>query len=108
MRSSLVVLAVLAAGLLVGCGGGNPSAPSGEGVLVDGLVIGGAAALPFHASAGAAAGADAVTVACQENPAITATVGPDGRFTLRACPRAASRWCSSRAPRRSAPSPSAR
>ena len=34
------------------CGGGSPSAPSGEGVLVDGLVIGGAAALPFRASAG--------------------------------------------------------
>jgi hypothetical protein len=86
MRSRLAVLAVLAAGLLSACGGGSPSAPSGEGVLVDGLVIGGAAALPFRASAGSSAGADAVTVTCQENPAITATVGTDGRFTLRGLP----------------------
>ena len=86
MPSRLAVLAVLAAALLAACGGGSPSAPSGPGVLVDGLVIGGFAASPFHASAGSTAGEDAVTVTCQENPAITATVGPDGRFTLRGLP----------------------
>ncbi len=86
MRSRLAFLALLAAAFLSACGGGSPSAPSDQGVLVDGLVIGGFAGLPFHASAGSIAGEDAVTVTCQENPAITATVGPDGRFTLRGLP----------------------
>ena len=89
MRTRRHVLAVLAAatGLLTACGGGGPVAPSAsEGVLVEGTVLGGTAAALLHASAGATAGADAVTVTCVENPAITATVGSDGRFTLRGLP----------------------
>ena len=49
-------------------------------------MLGGSAALPFRASAGSSAAADPITVSCQENPAITATVGGDGSFTLRGLP----------------------
>jgi len=89
MRARLSIIAVLAvvAGLVSACGGGSPAGPSpSEGVRLDGLVVGGTAALAFHASAGSTAGADAITVTCQENPAITATVGADGSFTLRGLP----------------------
>jgi len=89
MRTRRHVLAVLAAatGLLTACGGGGPAAPSAsEGVLVEGTVLGGAAAALLHASAGATAGAEAVTVTCVQNSTITATIGADGRFTLRGLP----------------------
>ena len=87
MRRRLAVLTVLAAGLLSACGGGSPSGPSGAGgVLLEGTMLGGSAALPFRASAGSSASADAMTVSCQENPAITTTVGGDGSFTLRGLP----------------------
>ena len=88
MRTRRHVLAVLAAatGLLTACGG-NPTGPSpSEGVVLDGTVVGGTAALAFHASAGSTAGADEIIVTCRENPAITTTVGTDGRFTLRGLP----------------------
>jgi hypothetical protein len=87
MRSRLAVLAVLAAGVLSACGGGNPTAPSANGgVTLEGTMLGGTAALPFHASAGSAAAAAEITVKCRENQAITAIVGPDGSFTLRGLP----------------------
>lgn len=89
MRARLPVLAVLAAVAALGsaCGGAGPAGPSSsEGVVLDGTVVGGTAALAFHASAGSAAGADGITVTCRENPAITTTVGTDGRFTLRGLP----------------------
>ena len=88
MRARRHVLAVLAAatGLLTACGG-NPTGPSpSEGVVLDGTVLGGTAAASFHAAAGSTAGLDAITVTCVQNPAITATVGVDGRFTLRGLP----------------------
>lgn len=87
MRRRLAVLTVLAAGLLSACGGGSPAGPSAAGgVLLEGTLLGGAAALPFRASAGSSAAEDPITVSCQENPAITATVGGDGSFTLRGLP----------------------
>ena len=86
IKISAFAAVVAVAALLSACGGGSPAAPSGEGVSLDGLVLGGTAALPVHASAGSTAGADGVTVSCVENPAITAPVGSDGRFTLRGLP----------------------
>ena len=87
MRRRLAVVTVLAAGVLSACGGGSPSGPSAAGgVTLEGRMLGGAAALPFRASAGSSAAADPITVSCQENPAITATVGGDGSFTLRGLP----------------------
>jgi len=88
MRIRIPMLFLLAAAtLLAACGGGSPTGPSAAGgVLLEGTVLGGSAALPFRASAGSSAGADAITVTCQENPAITATVGGDGSFTLRGLP----------------------
>lgn len=49
-------------------------------------MLGGAAALPFRASAGSSAAADPITVTCEENSLITATVDADGSFTLRGLP----------------------
>lgn len=88
MRTRVLAWALLAAGAaFAACGGGNPTAPSGTGVSVDGLVLGlPSAASSLHASAGNSVDAAEVTVTCVENPAITATVGPDGRFTLRGLP----------------------
>jgi|MudIll2142460700_1097286.scaffolds.fasta_scaffold119449_2 hypothetical protein len=88
MRSRLFVLAALAsvAAFSAACGG-NPTGPSpSEGVVLDGTLLGGTAALALHASAGSTAGADEITVTCRGNPAITTIVGTDGRFTLRGLP----------------------
>ena len=88
MRIRIPMLFLLAgATLLAACGGGSPAGPSADGgVLLEGTMLGGSAALPFRASAGSSAAADPITVSCQENPAITATVGGDGSFTLRGLP----------------------
>ena len=88
MRTRIPMLFLLAgATLLAACGGGSPAGPSADGgVLLEGTMLGGSAALPFRASAGSSAAADPITVSCQENPAITATVGGDGSFTLRGLP----------------------
>lgn len=88
MRSRLLFLAAVVCLAAFGAAcGGNPAGPSpSEGVVLDGTVVGGTAALAFHASAGSTAGADAITVTCHDNTAITATVGADGRFTLRGLP----------------------
>jgi hypothetical protein len=87
MRARRLAPVVFAAASALAACGGSPTAPSGAGVSLDGVVVGlAAAASPLHASAGSTASASEVTVTCVENPAIVATVGSDGRFTLRGLP----------------------
>lgn len=83
---ALAVLVVAAA--FAACGGGSPASPSSsEPVSVEGVVLGvPSASGSLTASSGSTAAAGEVTVSCLENPSITATVGPDGRFTLRGLP----------------------
>jgi hypothetical protein len=84
-RRIVLLLAILASvSLLAACGGGT-SSPSDEGVLLQGTVVGEgiASASAARGSSGAAA---TITVTVAENPAITATVGADGRFSLRGLP----------------------
>jgi hypothetical protein len=79
-------LAVLAGIVLVACGGDGSLSPSGaEGVTLRGSVLGVSARADVGATS-VRGGADTVTVTVQENPAITATVGPDGTFVLRGLP----------------------
>ena len=65
---------------LTACGG-NPNGPS-EGVSLEGTVVGGT----FAAMSVRGTSAAVVTVFVAENPAMTTTVGADGRFTLRGLP----------------------
>lgn len=84
-RRLVLLLAVLASvSFLAACGGGT-SSPSEEGVSIQGTVVGSgvASASSVRTSSGAAA---TITVTVAENPAITATVGADGRFSLRGLP----------------------
>ena len=86
MRHPLVpVTAILGAAVLalVACGG-NPAGPSEDGIVLRGTVVG--AATSGVSSLSGRGAADAITVTVQENPAITATVGADGAFTLRGLP----------------------
>lgn len=87
LRRSLFILAPLAVALvLVACGGGSPTSPSGSGaagVTLVGTVVNPAGTSSFR-SLSSLAGTLVVTV--QENPAITTTVGSSGTFTLRGLP----------------------
>jgi hypothetical protein len=83
-RLALAVTLTVAALVLAACGG-NPAGPSSEGIVLRGTVLGTATASASSSSRSAAALA-AITVTVQENPAITATVGADGTFTLRGLP----------------------
>lgn len=86
-RSSLLSLLTLIVLVGAACGSG-PSTPSAaEGVSLDGTAVG-LPALAAAAFSTSARGAETgnVTVSCMENLAITTTVGPDGRFTLRGLP----------------------
>jgi hypothetical protein len=82
-RYVIVLFVAVALAALTACGG-NPAAPSAEGVVVRGTVIGTATASASSSSRSAALAV--ITVTVQENPAITATVGADGTFTLRGLP----------------------
>jgi hypothetical protein len=87
MRHARLALAVplsVAVLVLAACGG-NPAGPSPDGIVLRGTVLGGATAGASSFSVRAAALA-VITVTVQENPAITATVGADGTFTLRGLP----------------------
>lgn len=79
----VAVIAVLAF-RLVACSG-NPAGPSAEGVTVEGTVVAGT----FGASSAGRTAAAVLTVVVAENPAMTATIGADGRFTLRGLPEGA-------------------
>lgn len=84
-RSVAAVLAVFAAVLiLAACGG--PSSPSDEGVSLQGTLVGDGVASASSAGGARAAAAGTITVTVIENPAIVATVGADGRFSLRGLP----------------------
>jgi hypothetical protein len=77
---AVAVMAVLAFGL-VACGG-NPNGPS-EGVTLEGSLVSGSFGAASYRGASAAA---VLTVTVAENPAMTTTIGADGRFTLRGLP----------------------
>jgi hypothetical protein len=82
-RTVAAVLAVLVPVLiLAACGG--PSSPSAEGVSVQGTLTGEGVA--SASAAGRFASAATITVTVVENPSIVATVGGDGRFSLRGLP----------------------
>jgi hypothetical protein len=75
----VAVIAVLA--LRLAACGGNPNGPS-EGVTLEGTVVGST----FAAASGRSTSAAVVTVVVAESPAMTTTIGADGRFTLRGLP----------------------
>lgn len=75
----VAVIAVLA--LRLAACGGNPNGPS-EGVTLEGTVVGSS----FAAASVRASAAAVLTVVVAENPAMTTTIGADGRFTLRGLP----------------------
>jgi hypothetical protein len=81
---ALVVALFVPVLILAACGGG-PSSPSSEGVSLQGTIVGDGVA-SASSSRGAAAAATTITVTVLENPAIVATVGADGRFSLRGLP----------------------
>jgi hypothetical protein len=70
---------------MAACGGGNPAAPTGGSVVLDGVVLGGSAALPFHASSGASTAGEPVKVTVRDTT-IETVVGADGSFVLRGLP----------------------
>jgi hypothetical protein len=84
-RSVAAVLAVLVPVLILAACGGGPSSPSAEGVSLQGTLVGDGVASASSAG-GRAAAASTITVTVLENPAIVATVGADGRFSLRGLP----------------------
>ncbi len=81
-----VVLAALTALAAAACGG--PASPSGEGVSLRGTVVGatGSVSPGGTVSSQSARASSVMTVRVVENPAIIATVGADGSFTLRGLP----------------------
>lgn len=79
----VAVIAVLAL-RLIACGG-NPNGPDANGVTLEGTVVGGT----FGAASVRGAAAVVLTVRVAENPAMTTTIGADGRFTLRGLPEGA-------------------
>ena len=82
--SAWLVVAVAAATL--SCGGGGPSSPSGTGVKVQGVVLGGASAVvAFSGVQPATAKAQKVTVTVA-GTTITAEVAADGTFVLQGVP----------------------
>jgi hypothetical protein len=86
MRRRISCLFLFAAATaMAACGGGNPAAPTGGNVVLDGIVLGGSAALPFHALSGASAAAEPIKVTVQ-GTTIETVVGADGAFVLRGLP----------------------
>ena len=84
-RSRPAVAILLFSILAVACGG--PESPSGQGVQLRGTVVGSTgSASAGILSARATAARAVMTVRVVENPAITATIGADGTFTLRGLP----------------------
>ncbi len=84
-RPLVVAFCVTLLGLLIADCGQGPTGPSGD-VVLRGSVVGGVSVSQASAAAGRAQAGSTITVSVQENPAITATVGSDGTFTLRGLP----------------------
>jgi hypothetical protein len=83
-RSLLVLLPAL---VLAACSGDSPVTPSSaQSIVLRGSVLGAGSASAAAAASGASAAVDPITVTVLENPAIVATVGADGSFTLRGLP----------------------
>jgi hypothetical protein len=82
------LLAVFLACLVASACGG-PGSPSGDGVSLQGTVVGSATATATAAGSRALASAATLTVRVVEQPAITAVVGANGSFTLRGLPEGA-------------------
>jgi hypothetical protein len=76
----VAVIAVLAL-RLVACGG-NPAGPSNGGVTLEGTVVGST----FGSASVRNTSAPVLTVVVDGHPAMTTTIGADGRFTLRGLP----------------------
>lgn len=79
---------VVAALLLVSCGGGDPLGPSGNAngeITLRGTVLGSASSASLGVRA-LSAGAGPLIVSVLGNPALSAPVGSDGSFTLRGLP----------------------
>ena len=76
----VAVIAFLA--LRLAACGGSPNGPSDGGVTLEGTVVG----ATFGAASVRQGAAAVLTVVVAENPAMTATIGADGRFTLRGLP----------------------
>jgi hypothetical protein len=76
----VAVIAVLS--LRLAACGGNPNGASDGGVTLEGSLVGGT----FGAASVRSGSAAVLTVVVAENPAMTATIGADGRFTLRGLP----------------------
>lgn len=84
---ALIFVAVSALGLsLVACGGSSPSAPSGRGVSLQGVVLSGATGVAASDRAVAAGAKGTMTVTVQEKPSVTATVAANGTFELENLP----------------------
>ena len=79
----VAVIAVLAL-RLIACGG-NPNGPDANGVTLEGTVVGSS----FFSASVRGTAAAVLTVVVAENPAMTTTIGADGRFTLRGLPEGA-------------------
>src|SRR5688500_14710050 len=76
----VAVIAVLA--LRLAACGGNPHGASDGGVTLEGSLVSGS----FGAASVRSSSAATLTVVVAENPAMTTTIGADGRFTLRGLP----------------------
>src|SRR5687768_2951428 len=76
----VAVIAVLA--LRLAACGGNPNGPGEGGVTLEGSLVSGS----FGAASVRSSSAATLTVVVAENPAMTTTIGADGRFTLRGLP----------------------
>lgn len=85
-KFSGIAVALAGIAVLAACGGSSPAGPSGQGVSLQGIVVGssfGASGVTLS-SAGSASSHLIVTV--EEDPNITAVVGDDGTFILRGLP----------------------
>ena len=82
-QARLIALIVVLALRLAACGG-NPNGASGQGVTLEGTVLGSG----FSAASvrGTSAAAAVLTVFVADHPEMTATIGTDGRFTMRGLP----------------------
>lgn len=89
-RLSFILAPLVAASLLAACGGGSTASPAGpsgvSSVTLVGTVVAGGGSLSSLRTLSTLPSGGTLTVAVQENPAITTVVGADGSFTLRGLP----------------------
>ena len=83
-QARLVAVIAVLAFRLAACGG-NPNGPSGQGVTLEGTVVGSS----FAAASVRSTSSAVLTVVVDGHPEMTTTIGADGRFTLRGLPEGA-------------------